>query len=109
MEFNSSTFKGKVALVTGSTFGIGRATAIAFAKAGASVVCADWENDVDTVSTIESAGGRAIFIQCDVAKEDNVKAVVEHAVNTFGRLDFAFNNAGIEGIPAATHEGTNTN
>lgn len=109
MEFNSNTFKDKVALVTGSTFGIGKATAIAFAKAGAKVVCADWEDDQETVSTIKKNGGQAIFIKCDVSDEASVKATVKAAVDTFGRLDFAFNNAGIEGVPSSTHEGTNEN
>ncbi len=109
MEFNSTTFKNKVALVTGSTYGIGKATAIAFAKAGANVVCADWEDDVETVSTIESNGGKAIFVKCDVSNEESVKALVQQAIVTYGKLDFAFNNAGIEGVPATTHEGTTEN
>lgn len=109
MEFNTSTFKDKVAFVTGSSYGIGKATAIAFAKAGASVACIDWEDDVETVETIKKNGGQAFFMKCDVADEQSVKAAIDKTISTYGRLDFAFNNAGIEGTPASTHEGSNDN
>jgi NAD(P)-dependent dehydrogenase (short-subunit alcohol dehydrogenase family) len=100
------TFENKVVIVTGGSFGIGRATAIAFAKRGAKVTIADWIEDNETLNLIKVAGGEAIFIKCDVSKDSDVKAMVEKTVNTFGRLDYAFNNAGIEGMSAITHECT---
>lgn len=96
----------KVAIVTGGSFGIGRATAILFANRGAKVVVADWVEDQETVETIKKNGGEAIFVKCDVSKESEVKAMVEKTVSTFGGLDIAFNNAGIEGHSASTHECT---
>lgn len=102
-------FKGKVALVTGGSFGIGRATAIAFAKKGAKIVIVDWVEDSETLHVIKAAGGEAIFIKCDVSKADEVKGMIEKTIATFGRLDYAFNNAGTEGIMASTHECTEEN
>lgn len=102
-------FKDKVAIVTGGSFGIGRATAIMFAKRGAKVAIVDWKEDQETLQHIKSAGGEAIFIKCDVSKDSEVKAMVEQTVSTFGRLDYAFNNAGIEGASAPTHEATEEN
>lgn len=99
-------FKNKVALVTGSTFGIGKATAIAFAKNGAQVVLSDWMEDEDTLQTIKDAGGDAIFVQCDVSKEKDIINLVTKTKEHFGRLDYAFNNAGVEGTPAPAHECT---
>lgn len=92
-------FEGKVALVTGGGMGIGRATALAFAKEGAKVVIGDILVDAgqETVSMIEEAGGTATFIKADVSKADDVKAMVDKTIETHGRLDFAHNNAGIEG------------
>lgn len=91
-------FSGKVAFVTGGGTGIGRATALAFAKAGASVavVGRTEASTQETVQLIEQAGGRAIAIRCDVAKEDEVQAAVAKAIATFGRIDLALNNAGVE-------------
>lgn len=91
-------YTGKVALVTGAGTGIGRAAAVAFGKAGASVaVVGRSEASIqETVGLIEKAGGRAIAIRADVSKEDDVKAAVDKTVATFGGLDFAFNNAGVE-------------
>lgn len=102
-------FEGKVALVTGGSFGIGRATAIAFAKKGAKVVVADWVEDKETMKQIEQAGGDAIFVKCDVSKEADVKNMIDTTIEQYGRLDFAFNNAGIEGHTATIHECTDEN
>ncbi|WP_276504695.1 SDR family oxidoreductase [Terrimonas pollutisoli] len=102
-------FENKVAIVTGASFGIGKATAIAFAKEGAKVVIADIIEDNTTVSAIQSAGGEAMFIACDVSSEDSVKAMVEKTIAKYGRLDYAFNNAGVEGHAAPTHECTTDN
>lgn len=99
-------FKDKVALVTGGSFGIGRATAIAFANKGAKVAIVDWIEDDETLSIINEAGGDAIFIKCDVSKEDDVRNMVETVWKTFGRLDYAFNNAGVEGEQAITADCT---
>ena len=99
-------FEGKVAIITGGSFGIGRATAMLFAQHGAKVAVVDWVEDKETVNSITAAGGEAIFIKCDVSGETDVQAMVEKTVSTFGRLDFAFNNAGIEGESAPTHEAT---
>ena len=94
-----ASFAGKVALVTGAASGIGRATAIAFAHAGARVVVADIDEagGQGTVGLIGAAGGEAIFVRADVAEEAAVAALVETAVTRFGRLDYAHNNAGIQG------------
>lgn len=98
--------KDKVALVTGGAAGIGRATALAFARAGAKVLVADInaEGGQETVRLIRDAGGEAEFMQVDVTRDDQVAAMVQRAVELFGGLDYAFNNAGIEGTLAATHE-----
>jgi NAD(P)-dependent dehydrogenase (short-subunit alcohol dehydrogenase family) len=90
-------FKNKVAIVTGGSSGIGRATALAFAKKGAKVVVVDWKENSETIDLIKKSGGEALFIKCDVSKSSDVKAMVEKTIATFGRLDYAFNNAGIEG------------
>ncbi|MDP3467315.1 MAG: SDR family oxidoreductase [Daejeonella sp.] len=102
-------FKNKVALVTGGSFGIGRATAIAYAKKGARVAIADWVEDNETLNEIKASGGEAIFVKCDVSQSDDVKAMVDKTISTFGRLDYAFNNAGIEGISASTQDCTEEN
>jgi len=102
-------FKNKVAIVTGSSYGIGKATAIAFAQRGAKVVLSDWKEDVETVRIIHEMGGEAVFVHCDVSKEEDVKAMVETAIRHFGRLDYAFNNAGVEGEPAVAPMCTNEN
>ncbi len=90
-------FKGKTAIVTGASFGIGRATAIAFADLGAKVVIADVVEDKETLNLITDKGGEAIFVTCDVSKDESVKKMIEKTVKEFGSIDYAFNNAGIEG------------
>jgi NAD(P)-dependent dehydrogenase (short-subunit alcohol dehydrogenase family) len=102
-------FAGKTAIVTGASFGIGRATAIAFAKNGAKVIVADIIKDDETMNSIKDLGGEAVFVECDVANEEDVKKMVQSAINNFGRLDYAFNNAGIEGVAGSTLECTNEN
>ena len=102
-------FKGKVAIVTGGSFGIGRATAVAFAERGAKVVVADYVEDHETVKMITDKGREAIFIKCDVSKTEEVRMMVEETINTYGRLDYAYNNAGIEGMQGATTECTDEN
>ena len=104
-------FDGKVAIVTGGSFGIGRATAVAFAERGAKVVVADWMEDKEneTMKLIESTGSEAIFVHCDVSGSNEVKSMIEKTIARFGRLDYAFNNAGIEGLMANTHQCTEEN
>ncbi len=89
----------KVALVTGGGSGIGRSTALAFSEEGAKVVVADVMVDggEETVKLIKEAGGEAIFVKTDVSKAKEVEALIQKAVDEYGRLDCAFNNAGIEG------------
>lgn len=94
----------KVALVTGGSFGIGKATALGFAKMGADVVVADWVEDFTTVDEIKAAGGNALFVKCDVSNEEDVTKLFNVIIKRFSRLDFAVNNAGIEGDTALTHE-----
>src|SRR5262245_60477299 len=92
-------FSGKVALVTGAASGIGRASALAFARAGAKVTVADIAatGGDETVRLIRDAGGEALFVQTDVTQSASVEAMVRRTVEQFGRLDFAHNNAGTEG------------
>ena len=91
---------GKVAIVTGASGGIGRATALAFSESGASVVVSDVQEDKgeETVKLITDQGGKAIFHRCNVADEADVKALIKRAVSEYGRLDYACNNAGINDI-----------
>ena len=92
-------YEGKAGLVTGAGSGIGRATAMAFADQGAQVVVADLNaaGGEETVRMIEDVGGQALFVQADVSKAGDVEAMIKRTVGAYGRLDFAFNNAGIEG------------
>jgi NAD(P)-dependent dehydrogenase (short-subunit alcohol dehydrogenase family) len=96
----------KVAIVTGGGTGIGRATALAMAGAGASVVIGNRDATLgeDVVRTIERAGGRAVFQVTDVSKPEDAHALVERSVKEFGRLDLAFNNAGMGGDHGDLHE-----
>src|SRR5437588_1263026 len=100
-------FTGKVAFVTGAANGIGRAAALAFAREGASVVVADVseKGNEETARMIEEQDGRALAVRCDVTQGEDVKSALDKTGETFGRLDFAFNNAGIEPRkPAPTAE-----
>lgn len=101
----------KAALVTGASSGIGKATAFAFARDGYAVALADIDNaaGADVLKTLQDEGRQALFMQCDVADAAQVNALVHQCVATFGRLDVAFNNAGIEGVPAATADCTHEN
>lgn len=91
-------FARKVAFVTGAASGIGRAAALAFSREGASVVAADVsdEDNQETARLIEEQGRRALAVRCDVTRPEDVKAALAKTVEAFGRLDFAFNNSGIE-------------
>ncbi len=95
MNFN---FENKVAFVTGAANGIGRAMALAFAREGASVVVADVseQSNQETACLVEKLGARALAVRCDVSQADQVKAALDKTVAAFRRLDFAFNNAGVE-------------
>lgn len=97
---------GKVALVTGAGAGIGKACALAFARAGASVLVSDVDETggEETVALAEEQGGRASFFRSDVSRSADARALVAAAVESYGGLDYAVNNAGIEGIQAPTAE-----
>lgn len=102
---------GRVGIVTGASAGIGRATALALAAEGASVVVSDVrvEQGEAVAAEIAAAGGVARFVRADVAVDAEVEALVAAAVDAFGGLDLAFNNAGVEGVAAPTHECTPQN
>lgn len=90
--------KGRVALITGGASGIGRVTALAFAREGAKVIVSTDKNiqgAEETLRLIQEAGGEAIFVKCDVSKASEVEAMIQKAIETYGVLDYAFNNAGI--------------
>ncbi|MGA2431241.1 MAG: SDR family oxidoreductase [Candidatus Acidiferrum sp.] len=96
----TADLEGKVALVTGGTSGIGRDTAVLFAKAGAKVVVAGRREPEgnETIELVRGAGGEGLFLRADVSKASEVETLVQKTVERFGRLDLAFNNAGIEGV-----------
>ena len=98
---------GKVALVTGGASGIGRATALTFARESAKLIIADMNEDGghQTVHMIREDGGEAIFVQVDVSQATAVEALISKAVETYGRLDCAHNNAGISGQALAETSG----
>src|SRR5206468_4566899 len=102
------SFENKVALVTGASSGMGLATAKAFAESGASVALADWNEKAVRSATEELAaqGHKALAIHCDVADDAQVEAMVEQTVATFGQLDAAYNNAGVQNILAETADTT---
>jgi NAD(P)-dependent dehydrogenase (short-subunit alcohol dehydrogenase family) len=101
-----ATLAGKVGVVTGGGTGIGRATALAMAKAGATVVIGnrDAARGEEVVGLIRQSGGRAAFQKTDVSRPADAKALVEQAVGEFGRLDLAFNNAGVDGQQVPLHQ-----
>jgi NAD(P)-dependent dehydrogenase (short-subunit alcohol dehydrogenase family) len=103
---NSNRFVGKVALVTGAANGIGRAAALAFAVEGARVAILDRTEDSlrSTADAIAAAGGEVLVLACDVSQPQEVEAAVARVVEQFGRLDCAFNNAGVENKAAPLHE-----
>ncbi|HEX4771461.1 MAG TPA: SDR family oxidoreductase [Bryobacteraceae bacterium] len=100
----NGSFEGRVAFVTGAGSGIGRETALAFARQGASVVVGDRSeaSNQETARLIEQLGGRALAVTCDVTRTDDIRTALDKAAEAFGRLDFAFNNAGSEQAITAT-------
>ncbi|QOY95686.1 SDR family oxidoreductase [Massilia sp. UMI-21] len=104
---NALPFAGKVAIVTGAASGIGRATALAFGRAGAHVVVADTAIDGGhaTAAMIVESGGKALFVRSDIGKASEVEALVEKTINHYGRLDIAVNNAAIDEECAPVAEG----
>ncbi|MFC1919823.1 SDR family oxidoreductase [Chloroflexota bacterium] len=107
----ATKLEGKVALVTGGGSGIGRATALAFAREGAKVAVSDVvvSNGEQTVQIIKEAGGNALFIKADVSVAKEVEALITSVIGNFGSLDYAHNNAGILGDNAQTAECTEEN
>ena len=104
-------FENKVVLVTGGTSGIGCETALAFAREGARVVVSGRreKEGTETVELIRKAGGKALFVRADVTQEDDTVRLIKQAIEAFGRLDVAFNNAGTEGDLAPLAEATADN
>jgi NAD(P)-dependent dehydrogenase (short-subunit alcohol dehydrogenase family) len=104
----ADSMKDKVALVTGASSGIGRATALSFAREGAKVVVADMNviGGEETVEMVKAAGSDAFFVETDVSQAASVEAMISKTVETYGRLDYAHNNAGVEGVLTRTAEQT---
>ena len=105
-QTEGSFFEGNVALITGGNSGIGKETALVFARQGASVVISARREPegLEVVDSIRAAGGKAEFVQTDVSDAQQVDAMISHTIESFGRLDFAFNNAAINGGVAPIHE-----
>ena len=103
MRDQARSYEGKVAFVTGAAKGIGRATALAFAREGANVAVADISEigNQETARIIEERGGRALAVKFDVTRAEDVKAALDRTIDAFGRIDAAFNNAGAEKPVAA--------
>ena len=102
-------FEKKIALVTGASSGIGKATAMRFAEEGATVVLADVQEDTGKQAATDISAAtksETVFVRCDVSQPKQVEELIAAVIERFGRIDAAFNNAGIEGAPAATHECT---
>jgi NAD(P)-dependent dehydrogenase (short-subunit alcohol dehydrogenase family) len=102
------SFDNKVTLVTGAASGLGLATAKAFAESGAAVVLADWNEEAvrSAAANLAAQGHKTLAIRCDVSDDDQVEAMVEQTVAALGRLDAAYNNAGVQNIPAETADAT---
>ena len=105
----NSFFQNKVALITGAAFGIGRATAIEFAKHGVKLILVDLVESTETLHLVKAAGSEGISLICDVSQSEQVQSMVQKAIETYGRIDFAFNNAGIEGQSNPTDLCSDTN
>jgi NAD(P)-dependent dehydrogenase (short-subunit alcohol dehydrogenase family) len=108
MTAENQDLAGKVAFVTGAASGIGRTTALAFARRGARVAVADidQQGNQETARLIEDLGGRAVAVRCDVTSSEDVQTALDKTVEAFGHLDYAFNNAGAEQQPKPTAEMT---
>lgn len=111
MQHTPNSFDDKVALVTGASSGIGKATALAFAKGGAKVVVSDIDEDKGraVAEQITNDGGTALFVRADVSRQDDVDHLIDETIRAYGRLDYAYNNAGIEGDTALMAESTEEN
>lgn len=110
-NFGNRSQQGRVAFITGASSGIGRAAALAFAREGADVVIADVlpEGAAQTARRVEELGRRALFVECDVSRDEQVRHAISRTLDTFGRLDCAFNDAGTEGKQAPTADCTEEN
>lgn len=111
MDRFNFNFKGKTCFVTGASSGIGRATALAFARQGGKVACVDVNEagGKETAEMIKKTDGQSLFVRCDVSSPKEVEMAVKKTVETFGSLDIAFNNAGIEGTPGSLVDSTEEN